>query len=165
MVGKRGLFTCRIASIYLLQRLKESMSGDTRDFLNIKTQAVIKFFFLQGKAPKKIHTILKETLGEHAPSYATVKKLVAQFKRGDFSICDAPCPGWPNTVTTQEIIDHIHELIFEDCQISDKSIYEQMGISREGVGSIIHEHLDLRKLYAKWIPKCLNADEKCQWHQ
>ena len=31
------------------------------------------FFFLQSKAPKEIHTILKETLGEHAPSYATAK--------------------------------------------------------------------------------------------
>jgi len=30
------------------------------------------FFFLQGKAPKEIHTILTETLGEHVPSYATV---------------------------------------------------------------------------------------------
>jgi hypothetical protein len=26
------------------------------------------FFFLQGKAPKHIHDILKETLGKHAPS-------------------------------------------------------------------------------------------------
>jgi len=51
------------------------MSGDARDFNNIKTQAVIKFFFLQGKAPKEIHAILTETLGEHAPSYATIKKL------------------------------------------------------------------------------------------
>jgi hypothetical protein len=67
-------------------------------------------------------------------------------------------------VTTPEIIDHIHELIFEDCQISAKSIYEQLGISREGVGSI-HEHLDLRKLSAKWILKCLKADAKRQWRQ
>jgi len=48
------------------------------------------FFFLQGKTPKKIHAILTETLGEHASSYATVKNWVAQFKRGDFSTCDAP---------------------------------------------------------------------------
>jgi len=41
-------------------------------------------FFLQGKAPKEIHAILTETLGEHSPSYATVKNWVAQFKRGDF---------------------------------------------------------------------------------
>jgi len=28
------------------------------------------FFFLQGKVLKEINAILKETLGEHAPSYA-----------------------------------------------------------------------------------------------
>jgi len=38
------------------------MSGDVRDFNNIETRAFIKFFFLQGKAPKEIHAILTETL-------------------------------------------------------------------------------------------------------
>jgi hypothetical protein len=42
-----------------------------------------QIFFLEGKAPKEIHAILTETLGKHAPSYATVKNRVAQFKRGD----------------------------------------------------------------------------------
>jgi hypothetical protein len=51
------------------------------------------FFFLQGKAPKEIHAILTETLGEHSPSYATVKNWVAQFRFGDFYTCAAPCPG------------------------------------------------------------------------
>ena len=83
---------CRIASIFLLQRLKGSIPGDARDF-NIEKRAVVKFFFLQGKAPKEIHAILKETLGEHAPLYATIKNWVVQFKRGDFATCDAPRPG------------------------------------------------------------------------
>jgi len=40
-----------------------SKSGDARDFNNIETRAVIKFFFfLRGKAPKEIHAILTETL-------------------------------------------------------------------------------------------------------
>jgi hypothetical protein len=43
-----------------------------------------------GKVPKEILAILKETLGEHASSYATVKNWVAQFKRGEFSTCDEP---------------------------------------------------------------------------
>jgi len=34
---------CRIASLFLLQRLKGSMSGDARDFNNTETRAVIKF--------------------------------------------------------------------------------------------------------------------------
>ena len=128
------------------------MSGNTCDFNNIKTQAVIKFFFLQGKALKEIHTILRET-GEHAPLYATVKNWVAQFKRGDFSTRDVPRPGWPKTVTTPEIIDQIHELILEDRRISAKSTDEQLGISREWVGSIIHEDLDMWKLSAEVGPE------------
>jgi hypothetical protein len=63
----------------------------------------VVFFFLQGKAPKVFHTILIETLGEHAQSYATVKNWVAQFKY-DFSTCDAPRPGRPKTVTTSVLL-------------------------------------------------------------
>jgi len=84
---------------------------------------------------------------------------MAQFKRCDFSTCDASRPGRLKIVTTPEIIDEIHELILEDRRISPKSIAEQLGISRKWVGSIIHENLDMRKLSAKWVPKCLNADQ------
>jgi hypothetical protein len=59
--------------------MKGSMSGDVRDFNNIETRAVIQFFFLQGKAQLEIHAILRETLGEHAPSYAAVKNWVVIF--------------------------------------------------------------------------------------
>jgi hypothetical protein len=70
------------------------MPGNACNFNNIETQAV-KFFH----SPKEICAILIETLGEHAPFYATIKNWVAQFKRGDFSTCDAPRPvgfwvGW-----------------------------------------------------------------------
>jgi len=87
---------------------------------------------------------------------------VAQFKRGDFSACVAPHPGRPKTVTIPEIIDQIHKLILDDRQISAKSIAEQLGISCEQVGSIIHKDLDMWKLSAKWVPKCLNMDQKHQ---
>jgi hypothetical protein len=63
---------------------------------------------------KDIHAVVTETLGTHAPSYANVKNWVAQFKHGDFSICDAPGPERPKTVTTPEIIDQIHDLILEN---------------------------------------------------
>jgi len=82
VVGKKGQFMYRSASLFLLQRLKGSISGDVRDFNNMGTRAV--FFFLQVKAPKEIHAILTETLVEYAPTYATVKNWVTQFKRGDF---------------------------------------------------------------------------------
>jgi len=39
---------------------------------------------------------------------------------------------------------------------------KQLGISCERVRSIIQQDLDTRKLSAKWVPKCLNADQKLQ---
>jgi transposase len=103
---------CRIAGLFLLQKLKESGSGVARNFNNIETRSVIKLFYVQHKAPKEIHVIQTETLGENSPWCATVNNWVAQFKRGDFFNRDAPGPGRPKTVTT-EIIDQIRELIFE----------------------------------------------------
>ena len=68
----------------------------------------------------------------------------------------------PKPVTTPEIIEQIHELILEDHRISAKSIAEQLDISRERVGSIIHKDLEMWKLSAKWVPKRLKADQKRQ---
>ena len=149
---------CPIASLFLLQRPKGSMSDDARDFNNMETRAVINSPHpaRQGAEGNSRHS------DRNMHHRMTVKKWVAQFKHGDFPTCDAPRPGRPKTVTTPEIIDKIHKLILEGRRISARSIAEQLGISCERVGSIIHEVLDMRKLSANWVPKCLNADQKLQ---
>jgi histone-lysine N-methyltransferase SETMAR len=53
----------------------------------------------------------------------------------------------------------------EDCWILAKSIAKQLGISHDQDESIIHEDLNMRKLSVKWVPKCLNADQKHQRRQ
>jgi len=50
VVGKRGLFMCRIASLFLLQRLKGSMSSDARDFKNIDTNERIRAVYFANDA-------------------------------------------------------------------------------------------------------------------
>jgi len=103
------------------------MSGDARDFNNMETRAV------NPPPPSR-----QGAEGNSLHSDRKIMGTYTKFKR-DFSTCDAPCPGRPKMVTTPEIINHIHELILEDRRISAKSITEQLGISRERVGSIIHE--------------------------
>jgi predicted XRE-type DNA-binding protein len=69
------------------------------------------------------------------------------------------------TMASPAIIDQIHELILEDRRFSAKSIAEQLGISRERIGSIILEDLDMWKLSGKLVPKWLNEDKslkRCQ---
>jgi len=43
---------------------------DARDINKIETRAIVKFLFLQGKAPKEIHSILTETLACFLPGRA-----------------------------------------------------------------------------------------------
>jgi len=160
---ERGVCSCTQLQVYSCYRGRKKACQATRAISTTsKSELSSSPPPLQGKAQKEIHAILTETLGEHAPSYVTVKNWVAQFKRGGFSTCVAPLPGRPKTVTTPEIIDQIHELISQDRRISTKWIAEQLEISRERVGSITHEDVDMRKLSAKWVPQCLNADQKLQ---
>ena len=160
---ERGVCSCAELQVFSCYRgWKEACQVTRAISTTLRRELSSSFFFLQGKAPKETHAILKEILGEHLLSYATVKNWVAHFKRGYFSTCDAPRPGRPKTVTAPEIIDKIHELFVEDRQILAKSIAEQLRISRERVESTIHEDLDMGKLSAKWVPKCLNADQKRQ---
>ena len=71
---------CRIASLFLLQKLKGCMLGDERDFNNIETRAIIKFFFpaRQGAEGNSRHS------ERNIRGTCTVENWVAQFKSGDF---------------------------------------------------------------------------------
>jgi hypothetical protein len=55
---------CRNASFFLLRRLKGSMSGDARDFNNMRRKLSSPPLPPQGKAPKEMYAILTETLGD-----------------------------------------------------------------------------------------------------
>ena len=65
-------------------------------------------FFPARPDTEKYSRIQTWTLGEHSPPYTTIKNWVAQFKRGDFSTCDAPHPGRPK-MTTPGITEQIHD--------------------------------------------------------
>jgi hypothetical protein len=68
--------------------------------------------------------------------------------------------GRPAQVTIPENMDAIHSMILDNWKIYAKKIAETLAMARERVRYIIHEILDMRMLPAKWIPKCLNADQK-----
>ena len=41
-----------------------------------------------------------------------------------------------------------------------REMAENIGISKERVGYILHEELDMKKIYARWVPRLLTADQK-----
>jgi histone-lysine N-methyltransferase SETMAR len=98
-------------------------------------------------------------MGDSSPSFSTIKKWAAEFKHGPTSPEDDPCEGRPKTATP-EITEQVHNMVLDDRQMEVHEISETIGISKERVGYILHEELDIKKLCARWVPRLLKADQK-----
>ena len=93
-----------------------------------EVRAVIKYLFMKGMNTHEILDDMIKTLGKDAPKYTTVKKWVAEFKRGRKST-DDPRAGRPEEVTTEEKIQAVHEAVLADRRSTVRYIAETCGIS------------------------------------
>lgn len=88
-------------------------------------RAVIKFLTLEGETRQRIHERMCAVYGESAPSYATIKRWVREFKQGRESLKDDPHPGRPATATSQGNIDKVHQMVLENRRISTAEIEQR----------------------------------------
>jgi hypothetical protein len=58
----------------------------------VEIRAVIKYLCKKRVSPKEIHEVFMDSLGKDSPSYSTVKKWSAGFKRDRESIGDVERP-------------------------------------------------------------------------
>ena len=126
----------------------------------IGERAVIQYLHKKGLTPKDIHNDMVATLGKDAPSYATVKRWVVEFKCGRQSLEDDPRPGRPVTVAMPEMVNKVDVIITTDRRVTQRYIASKVGISQERVHSILTEDLEMRKLSARWVPRLLTVDQK-----
>lgn len=127
----------------------------------IEYRAVIKFSLKEGLTVSEIQTKFRNVYGDSSPSFSTIKKWAAEFKRDRSSLEDDPRTGRPKTATTSEMIEKVHDLILNDRRIKVREVANTMGISKERVGYILHKELHMKKLCARWVPRLLTADQKC----
>jgi hypothetical protein len=76
--------------------------------------AVIKFFVKEGLTPNEIHSKFITVYGDSSPSFSTIKKQAAEFKRGCTSLEDDPCEVSPKSATTPEIIEQVQDMVLDD---------------------------------------------------
>jgi histone-lysine N-methyltransferase SETMAR len=70
----------------------------------IEYRAVIKCFVKEGLTPNEIHSKFIKVYADSSPSFSTIWKWAAQFKRGRTSLEDDPREGRPKSATTPEIV-------------------------------------------------------------
>lgn len=126
----------------------------------LEKRAVIKYFYLKGFTPKQMKEEMDSTLGDSSPSYSTIKQWVSEFKMGRVSTSDKPRSGRPVEVTTSEMIEKIHKIVLEDRRLKVHEIAETCRMSAERVRNILHNHLNMEKLCARWVPRLLTLDQK-----
>ena len=128
--------------------------------LKFEQRAVIKFFSKLGKNATDIETELKIVYGDSTPPYSTIAWWVAEFRRGRENLEDDPRSGRPHTAVTEVNVAKVEQLVKEDRRIKLKELEVAIGVGRAAIISILHEHLGLSKLCARWVPRLLTREQK-----
>ena len=80
--------------------------------------------------PTQIKDELDSVYGDSTPSFTTVTFWTAEFKRGREILGDDERSEHPNTVTTDENIAKVHQMVLDDRRIKVREIAEVMNDSR-----------------------------------
>ena len=137
------------------------MASDAKACFSSKVEyrAVIRYLYFKGKTGKEIQGDLADVYGSSAPSYAQVKFLVGEFKRGRTSSEDEARSGRRLDASDKEMCKKVRDLVYSDRRIQVEEIAQALGISHGSVSTILHDRLGMRKLTVRWVPESL-SDEK-----
>lgn len=128
---------------------------DQREF-----RVLIKHCFLMGKNTVQAEQWLQKCYPTSAPSKTTICRWYSEFKFGRTNTDDAERSGRPIEAVTNENIENVHQMVTKDHRIKVREIAETLKISKGSVGTILHKHLFMKKLCARWVPRLLSDEQK-----
>lgn len=128
----------------------------------IEYRAVIKFLTRQGKSVATIMNEMSLVYGDSCPGKTMVYKWHSLFKQGRESLEDDPRPGRSIEVTTPALIQKVEQIVLEDARLKKKQLAEMVGVSDTTIFKILHDHLGMSKVSARWVPRILTPLQKQQ---
>ncbi|KAL7726109.1 hypothetical protein ACLKA6_010156 [Drosophila palustris] len=151
----------------LLERLKDEIAKKRPHM------AKKKVLFHQDNAPchKSMKTMAKlNELGfellphpPYSPDLAPSDYwLFADLKKMLRDTDDIPSTGRPNDAVIPENVEKTLKIIMSDRKVKVREIADILKISAGSVHTIIHEHLGMKKVFSKWVPRLLTPEQKQQ---
>ena len=122
-------------------------------------RVIIAYCLKRKLIAKEAENEIISVLGPNTVSYATVTKWYRNFKFGVKSFDDAERVGAPVTVTTEENVIAIKELLKEDPRITLRQISEILRISTESSRHILRDILKARYVCIQWVPHLLTDSQ------
>lgn len=113
---------------------------------------------MQGKSFSETLTDLKSVYGESACK-TTVYRWYRQFEGGRAQVHDLQRSGRP-TIVDDEIISRISSLVDFDRRMTYEQLRAMTGVSSSVVYDVLHKHLGLRKVSARWVPRKLTDQNR-----
>ena len=109
---------------------------------------------------RESHVHLVAAWDDQASSDRKVLNWFHEYERGKLDVSDSPRSERPRTALTDEMIDADRLMIDDDPHVTYQQIEFSLGINSPAIYSILHDHLKLRKVCARWIPHSLTNDQK-----
>jgi histone-lysine N-methyltransferase SETMAR len=82
------------------------------------------------------------------------------FKEGSVNVEDEPQSGKPSTATDDNHVTKAKELVLENRRLSVKELASALGISAMSAHAILTEHLGMKRIEARLVPRTLNFLQK-----
>ena len=126
-----------------------------RFYIKVRTALVIE--------PIVIHNELNTIFGDEAPTLRTVQRWSKCFREDrEEEVEDEERTGRPITETTSENIEQDRDLINDDFYVTIDELEAQSDLSHGTVQRIISDHLQLKKIAARYVPKYLTNFQKAE---
>jgi [histone H3]-lysine36 N-dimethyltransferase SETMAR len=103
---------------------------------------------------------LISAFGDQAPSKTIIYRWFSEFKFGRSSLSDEFRGGRPSTSVVAKNIDAVRQMIEMDRHVTYREIASTLGIDMKQISTILHDHLAVKKLCARWIPQNLTEAQK-----
>lgn len=125
----------------------------------VEYRAILRYNFARGLTVDECLAEMLPVLGEDCPHRTTIFRWYREFGRGNFELEDAPRSGRPASSVSQENIVAVRKLLEADRGVTYRQIEESLGLNAPTVHSILHNHLQVRKLCTLWVPHSLTEGQ------
>ena len=112
------------------------------------------------KSATETFASLTEAYGDATLWRTMVFKRHNAFKDGRENVEDDPRSGRPISATKDENVEVVRAVMVKDRQLSVGMIAEETGLDKGAVHRILTDHLHMRKICAKLVPKNLSVEQK-----
>lgn len=126
--------------------------------LQIKQRTALQFLVQSGRNRQQCLLELRNVYGDDTMHATAFYKWYKRFSEGRKEVEDDPRAGRP-TVINEKSISAVKAVVDLDRRVSHRVVAEMTGLSKGTVMEILHSHLHMRKVVARWVPHSLTEHQ------